>query len=152
MDEMATTTTAVSNIIGALLLIVITIAISAVAYVVIMHDVGTATQNIQVTVQSAGLLKSSDTTIFSINVQNTGTVALTGFTMTINGNTITSLDYGSSLISSSNPLPGGASTSYESNTLSGTFTIGVNYLVQITVTGKTGSTYATEENVQCMGA
>jgi len=152
MDEMATTTTAVSNIIGALLLIVITIAISAVAYVVIMHDVGTATQNIQITVQSAGLLKSSDTTIFSINVQNTGTVALSGFTMTINGNTITSLDYGSSLISSSNPLPGGASTSYESSTLSGSFTIGVNYLVQITVTGKTGSTYATEENVQCMGA
>jgi len=145
-------TTAVSNLIGVLIAVVITIAVGAVAYAVIMHSVSTNTQNILVTVQSVSLLKSSDTTIFSITVENAGTVALNALAVTVNGNTITSFDHGGPPISSSNPLPAGASTSYESSTLSGTFTIGSTYLVHITATGITGSTYAADENILCVGA
>jgi len=143
---------AISNLVGVMLLLVITLAIGAASSVVVMHYVTVSTQNMQVTVQSVGLIKSADTTIFSITIKNSGTVALNALATTANGNTITSFDYGGSPISSSNPLPAGASTSYESSTLSGTFTIGLNYLVHITATGMGGSTYAADENVLCMGA
>ena len=144
--------TAVSNLVGVMLAVAITLAIGAAASVVVMHYVTINTQNMQVTVQSTGLIKSADTTIFSITIKNSGTVALNALAATINGDTITSFDYGGSPISSLNPLPAGASTSYESSTLSGTFAVGLNYLVHITATGTTGGTYAADENVLCMGA
>ena len=142
----------VSNLVGVLLALVITIAAAAVAFTVVMHYVSVSAQNVQITIQSVSLIKSSDTAIFSITIKNEGTVALNALMVTINGNSISSFEYGGLLVSSSNPLPAGANTSYESSTLSGTFTIGLTYLVHVTVTGKTGSTYAIDENVLCVGA
>ncbi|MGA2875322.1 MAG: hypothetical protein ABSE82_07260 [Nitrososphaerales archaeon] len=145
-------TTGVSNLIGAMLALVITIAIAAVAATVVMHYVTISTENIQVTVQSVGLIESADTTIFSITIQNSGSVALSALSVTINGNTITAFNYNGSPISSSNQLPAGLSASYESSTLTGTFTIGSTYSTVITAASVNSGTYAIGTSVFCTGA
>ena len=139
---------AVSSLLAAVILILITLVISLAAYSVASGYVSVSSTNVQVSVSSMSLLASQQTVVFSVTIINSGSVEVTGITLSISGNMITNFHYAGKSITGTNPLPAGLNTTYTSSTLSGIFEVGSEYAYEITTSSNAG-TFVTSGNVFC---
>jgi len=138
----------ISNLIGILLAIVITLAIAGGVAAYTFGLVGSSSSNLSAMIitSSATYIASSGTTTVTLALKNTGTVAVASATVAADGTTLTTQPTWSPAFTSSAPLAAGqtASIIFSSPSAWGQ---GTYHTLSVTVTGMSGSTYITTQSV-----
>jgi len=135
----------ISNLIGALLLIVVTLAIAGGVAAYSFGLMGSSSSNISamITTASATYVVSSSSTTVTISVKNTGTEAWQAVAVSVDGAVVTGYTW-APVPASATPIAAGFSIS---TTFSKTLAEGTSHTLSVTVTGVSGSTYTTTQSV-----
>jgi flagellin-like protein len=147
----------ISNLIGALLLIVITIAIAGAVAAYAFGLAGSSSNNLSGLIQtSATYVPTTPAVIVTLSVKNTGSEAWKGATVSLDGAALAVASYAfapvpgtvatTTLLIATQPIAGGQTIS-TTFTAPATWTEGSEHTVGVTVTGMSGSTFSTEQSV-----
>ncbi|MGA2875332.1 MAG: hypothetical protein ABSE82_07310, partial [Nitrososphaerales archaeon] len=136
----------ISNLIGALLLIVITLGIAGGVAAYSFGLFGSSSTNLSATITTASATYTSGGTIITLSVKNTGTMSFTIAaigSIAIDGAACTTTTCAATITwSPATALPAGQSESTTFTDLT-TLTQGSSHVISITVTATSGGTYVT---------
>ncbi len=147
LEHRRTKKAAISNVITTLILIGIGVIAAAGVYIVYTGYAGSASSNLvaYMTNAQANYANSAGGAVVSVTIKNSGSVAITAATVSIDGSALATQPTWSPSFSSNSPLAAGASASATFSE-SG-WSIGQSHVITILVTGSNGATYTITETI-----
>ena len=137
---------AISNVITTLILIGIGVIAAAGVYVVYTGYAGSASSNLVAYMTNAQAnYVSSSSTVVTITIKNSGSVAITAASVSIDGAALATQPTWNPALSGSTPLAAGSSSSATFSESS--WTIGQSHVITVVVTGPSGATYTITETI-----
>ncbi|MDG6995938.1 MAG: hypothetical protein JRN52_08445 [Nitrososphaerota archaeon] len=138
---------AISNVITTLILIGIGVIAAAGVYIVYTGYAGSASSNLvaYMTNAQANYATSAGGAVVSLTIKNSGSVAITAASVSVDGKVLATQPTWSPSIGSSSPLAAGASASATFS--EGGWSIGESHVITVLVTGSNGATYTITETI-----
>ena len=139
----------ISNLIGILLAVVITLAIAGGVAAYVFGLVGSSSSNLSamITTASATYVSSGPATSLTITVKNSGTEAYKSIDLYIDGSATPTAITWTPAITSAAPLSAGKSVSGTVSLSAVTYPEGTQHVLTVNVGGVSGSNYTTTQSV-----